>query len=101
MPHALGGHNALHAWLEPAFAGRQARQRPSVPAPRETAAEGEAAAEAEAHAEEALELTLMGVSSAHRGRSASASPSFIWLQAPRRSPTTLARELRRRSTGCC
>ena len=22
IPHALGGHNVLHAWLEPAFAAR-------------------------------------------------------------------------------
>ena len=48
VPHALGGHNALHAWLEPAF-GVQAA----------AAAEGaEAAGE-----HESLELTLMGVSS--------------------------------------
>jgi NADH-quinone oxidoreductase subunit L len=47
IPHALGGHNVLHAWLEPAF-GLHA-----------VAAEG-----AEAVAEhERLELTLMGVSS--------------------------------------
>ena len=47
IPHALGGHNVLHAWLEPAF-GLHA-----------VAAEGaEAAAE-----HESLELTLMGVSS--------------------------------------
>lgn len=45
IPHALGGHNALHTWLEPAF--------------------GLAAAEtAEASAQsESLERTLMGASS--------------------------------------
>jgi NADH-quinone oxidoreductase subunit L len=49
VPHALGGHNALHAWLEPAFGLHEA------------AAEGGEAAAAEP---ESLELTLMGVSSA-------------------------------------
>ena len=49
IPHALGGHNALHAWLEPAF---------GIPAG--AAAEG---AEAAAGEHDSLELTLMGVSS--------------------------------------
>jgi NADH-quinone oxidoreductase subunit L len=53
IPHALGGHNALHAWLEPAFA---------PPAGEGLAAEPEAA-EAAAEEETALELTLMAVSS--------------------------------------
>jgi NADH-quinone oxidoreductase subunit L len=52
VPHAIGGHNALHAWLEPAF---------TVPA-AEVAAEAAAEGAEAAHAEEALELTLMGVS---------------------------------------
>jgi NADH-quinone oxidoreductase subunit L len=51
VPHALGGHNVLHAWLEPAFGLH------------EVAAEGEAAAEGAAAEHESLELTLMGVSS--------------------------------------
>ena len=63
VPHALGGHNALHAWLEPAFE-----------VPSEGAAGGEALGEAipgvpvaeeaaEGSEETALELTLMGASS--------------------------------------
>jgi NADH-quinone oxidoreductase subunit L len=61
VPHALGGHNQLHAWLEPAFAPPG---EAGLGAPAEGAAEapgGEAAAEA--HDETALELALMGVSS--------------------------------------
>jgi NADH-quinone oxidoreductase subunit L len=50
IPHALGGHNQLHAWLEPAFAAPVA------------AVEGATEAAAESH--EALELTLMAVSTA-------------------------------------
>jgi NADH-quinone oxidoreductase subunit L len=60
MPHALGGDNRLHAWLEPAF---------EAPAPDTFGGVGgaagelaEAADEAEAHDETALELTLMIVS---------------------------------------
>jgi NADH-quinone oxidoreductase subunit L len=67
VPHALGGHNALHAWLEPVFEAPHAAAE-GVPAEGglAEAAPAEPAAEAEAalHAEEALELTLMGVSSA-------------------------------------
>ena len=48
VPHALGGHNALGAWLEPAFGLHQA------------AAEGVEGAAAEPAS---LELTLMSVSS--------------------------------------
>jgi NADH-quinone oxidoreductase subunit L len=65
VPHALGGHNALHAWLEPVF---EAPHAAAEGAPAEgglaEAAPAEPAAEAALHAEEALELTLMGVSSA-------------------------------------
>jgi NADH-quinone oxidoreductase subunit L len=53
-PHALGGHNALHAWLEPAF------HAPTGEAATAALAAGEAAAEGGAGS--ALELTLMGVS---------------------------------------
>jgi NADH-quinone oxidoreductase subunit L len=57
IPHALGGHNALHAWLEPAF------EAPVDAAPATDAARAEAeAAAAEAHDEIVLERTLMGVS---------------------------------------
>jgi NADH-quinone oxidoreductase subunit L len=54
VPHALGGHNALHAWLEPAFA---------PPAGEGLAAAEPEAAEAAAEEETSLELTLMAVSS--------------------------------------
>jgi NADH-quinone oxidoreductase subunit L len=54
IPHALGGHNQLHAWLEPAFAAPAAGEGVVAEGP----AEGAAAAEDHA----ALELTLMAVS---------------------------------------
>ena len=68
VPHALGGHNVLHAWLEPAFAP------PAGDTLGETAAPVE-----EAHDETALELSLMGVSSAIAliGMGIAA---FIWLK---------------------
>ena len=54
IPHAIGGHNQLGAWLEPAFAA------PPVAgaAVEGTATEGEAAVESH----EALETTLMAIS---------------------------------------
>ena len=56
VPHALGGHNVLHAWLEPSFAA------PAVAgAAVAEAAEETQGAEA-AHDETALELSLMAVS---------------------------------------
>jgi NADH-quinone oxidoreductase subunit L len=65
IPHALGGHNVLHAWMEPAFGLGEA-----------AAGEGAEAAAAE---HERLELTLMGVSSliAILGI---AIATFIWLR---------------------
>jgi NADH-quinone oxidoreductase subunit L len=58
IPHAIGGHNYLAEWLAPSFA---------APGAAVAAAEGEAVAAGEAAAggaesHEALELTLMGVS---------------------------------------
>jgi NADH-quinone oxidoreductase subunit L len=55
VPHALGGHNELHAWLQPAFA-----------APVRAGAEAAAAGEAEGAeaAATSTELTLIGVSTA-------------------------------------
>jgi len=56
VPHALGGHNELHTWLEPAFSAPAA----GAAAEGATAAtEGEAAAGSHA----TLERMLMGVSS--------------------------------------
>jgi NADH-quinone oxidoreductase subunit L len=73
VPHALGGHNALHAWLEPVFeAPHVAGEVVAAAAAGEVAgglqasgesAEASHAADEAAHAEETLELTLMGVSS--------------------------------------
>jgi len=67
VPHALGGHNALAAWLEPAFAAPASAGAAGV-ATEEAVAAGEVAAEGEhaAAGEEeaiALERTLMAVSS--------------------------------------
>jgi NADH-quinone oxidoreductase subunit L len=55
IPHAIGGHNQLGAWLEPAF---------TAPAVAGEGAAAEAGAEAAAPEEDhtALERTLMGVS---------------------------------------
>ena len=57
IPHAIGGHNELGAWLEPAFTAPTA----AGAAAAEAAATAEAAAEAD---HTALELTLMAVSTA-------------------------------------
>jgi NADH-quinone oxidoreductase subunit L len=54
VPHALGGHNVLHAWLEPAF---------GVTGTEALAEAAPAGAEGAADSHESLELTLMGVSS--------------------------------------
>ena len=83
IPHALGGHNALAAWLEPSLsapaeAGAAATQDAATAAAGETAADGELAAGGDAEAI-ALERTLMAVSSgiAFLGI---AIASFIWLK---------------------
>jgi NADH-quinone oxidoreductase subunit L len=59
IPHAIGGHNELHAWLEPAFTVAGAAEAGAG----EAAAEAGAAGESEA-AHESLERTLMLFSSA-------------------------------------
>jgi NADH-quinone oxidoreductase subunit L len=58
VPHALGGHNALAAWLAPSFVAPVTEGAPGV------VAEAGAEAEEVSAEETALELTLMGVSSA-------------------------------------
>jgi NADH-quinone oxidoreductase subunit L len=64
IPHALGGHNALHAWLEPSFAAPGAEAVALEGAAPEGAAAGQGEpSEGETAAETQLELTLMGVSS--------------------------------------
>jgi NADH-quinone oxidoreductase subunit L len=56
IPHALGGHNALHAWLQPAFAAPvRAGAEAAEPAGEAEGAEAAAAS---------TELTLIGVSTA-------------------------------------
>jgi NADH-quinone oxidoreductase subunit L len=58
VPHALGGHNQLATWLAPSFAA------PATAGAAEGALAAQEGAEGgEAAAEEALELTLMAVSS--------------------------------------
>jgi NADH-quinone oxidoreductase subunit L len=88
VPHALGGHNALGEWLKPVFALENTQQAPpaslNAHAGHAAAVEGPMAGDAhaaeatahgtgaahgdpasgETHDETALELTLMGVSSA-------------------------------------
>jgi NADH-quinone oxidoreductase subunit L len=60
VPHALGGRNTLATWLAPSFAAPVAA---GAAEPRAAEGAGEAAEGAEAAGEEALELTLMAVSS--------------------------------------
>jgi NADH-quinone oxidoreductase subunit L len=78
VPHALGGHNQLAAWLAPSFTAdpRAGMLQAAEPAAAEPAPAAEAAA-AEDHT--ALELTLMAVSSgiAFLGIGIAA---FIWLK---------------------
>ena len=80
IPHALGGHNVLHAWLEPAFEARpeaDAAAGAGVATPAERGAE--AAGETLSAEETALELTLMGVSSAIAFLGIGIA-AFIWLK---------------------
>jgi NADH-quinone oxidoreductase subunit L len=95
VPHALGGHNALHTWLEPSFAspGEGAETAGAETAGAETAgaetaevlrqaepdAPGAEAPGAEAQEETALELTLMAVSSGIAVLGI-AIASFVWLR---------------------
>jgi NADH-quinone oxidoreductase subunit L len=58
VPHALGGHNQLATWLAPSFSAPAAAEAAEAAGAAEAGAEG-----AEAAGEEALELTLMAVSS--------------------------------------
>jgi len=58
VPHALGGHNQLHAWLEPAF------EAPAAAAAGEGAVTAATEGEAGAESHESLELALMAVSTA-------------------------------------
>jgi NADH-quinone oxidoreductase subunit L len=61
IPHALGGHNRMHAWLEPAFEARAESAAVEAALPPGEAAAKAAAAESAAH--ESLEATLMVFSS--------------------------------------
>jgi len=79
VPHALGGSNALAAWLEPSFEARSvttlAGEQVATPGEPGATAAGEAGAEGD----EGLELTLMVVSSlvALLGIGLAA---FVWLK---------------------
>ncbi|MEQ1573209.1 MAG: NADH-quinone oxidoreductase subunit L [Vicinamibacterales bacterium] len=89
VPHALGGHNQLATWLEPAFeAEHTASATAEVVAPAAEPAgglqaSGEASEESET-GEARLELTLMGVSSAIAFLGIGIA-AFIWLK---RRPST-------------
>jgi NADH-quinone oxidoreductase subunit L len=77
IPHALGGHNALAAWLEPSFeAHLPVAER--VATPTEEPGAGVPTAEGE-HDETALEVTLMIVSSLI-GIAGIALAWFLWLR---------------------
>jgi NADH-quinone oxidoreductase subunit L len=84
IPHAIGGHNELGAWLEPSFSAPRVAGEAAV---SEAAAEAAAAAEAE-HA--ALELTLMGVSLTI-AVSGIAFAYFVWIKR-RRIADNMVRE---------
>jgi NADH-quinone oxidoreductase subunit L len=67
IPHGLGGHNQMHAWLAPSFSAPGAAvhdgESEAAAVPEGAAAAGEAEGKAAAeHDEIALERTLMGVS---------------------------------------
>jgi NADH-quinone oxidoreductase subunit L len=82
IPHALGGHNQLHAWLEPVFTAPEGEGAEVEGAEVEG---GEAALEAEAAGDEAhaaLELGLMAVSSAV-AVAGIALAWFVWIRRPR------------------
>jgi NADH-quinone oxidoreductase subunit L len=77
VPHALGGHNQLAEWLAPSF---QAAPMPEIGGGAELFPQAEAAQGTEAAAgEAALELTLMGVSSAIAILGIGLA-AFIWLK---------------------
>jgi len=84
VPHALGGHNQLATWLAPSFAA------PAV-AGEQAAGAAEGAEGAEAGGEEALELTLMAVSSGI-AIAGIAVACFIWVMR-RELAASMARSL--------
>jgi NADH-quinone oxidoreductase subunit L len=87
IPHAIGGRNELGAWLEPSFTAPAA-------AGAEAVAEAGAAAEGAAEADHtALELTLMGVSTAI-AVAGIAFAHFVWVRR-RRVADNMAREFPR------
>jgi len=87
IPHAIGGHNELGAWLEPAFTAPTAAGEGAV-------AEAGAAAEGAAEADHtALELTLMGVSTAI-AVAGIAFAYFVWVRR-RQVADSMAREFPR------
>ena len=77
VPHALGGHNALAAWLEPSFEAHVPAAE-GVATPTEEPGEAVPTAEGE-HDETQLEITLMIVSSLI-GLGGIALAWFLWLK---------------------
>jgi NADH-quinone oxidoreductase subunit L len=87
IPHALGGHNQLHAWLEPAF---EAPAAAGAGAAAAEAAEGAAAGAVAAEDHTALERSLMGVSLGI-AIAGIAMAWFVWVKR-RRVADNMARE---------
>src|SRR4029434_2711548 len=86
IPHAIGGHNELGAWLMPAFTASAVAGEGAVTT--DTAAEAEGAG-AEGN-RDALELTLMGVSLTI-AIAGLACAWFVWIKR-RRVADNMARE---------
>ncbi len=97
IPHALGGHNALARWLEPRSRAPVEAGAVAAPRPRARPSGGRGRAHDDEHV--ALELTLMGVSSAIAIVGIGIAAAFIWLQ--RRDIADAWRAASRRCTGCC
>ena len=95
IPHAVGGHNRLHTWLEPAFEAPGEREPEAgalATAGAQAGVEAEGAgAEAGEASHEALEVALMGVSSAV-ALSGIAFAWFVWIRR-RQVADNMVREL--------
>lgn len=91
IPHALGGHNALGAWLEPAFNATNCGQPVQTGALAGIALENCAPGEGgEAGENAGLELTLMAVSSIV-ALAGIGLATFLWLK-NRQIPDRMARQ---------
>ena len=91
VPHALGGHNQIEAFLEPSFT--------AIGAHEGAAAVAEAAAPAAAHAETSTELGLMLLSTMIAIAGIFVATLFF-LKRPERADRD-GHAVRRARTGCC